>query len=671
MFYLSDNKYDMILNPNNVVLETSNTAGTGTFTLQGAANASVETFFSAFANNQTVGYFIQDIGGNSGQPTGILEVGIGQFITNSTANSLIRSFVLNNSYGVGNTSFVNFPGNSLVFYNQSAYSSYYANAAGGTPGGSNTDIQFNNSGVFGGSNGLQFNSSTNTISIGNSTINSTVNSSAFSLQGTPVLSLDGQYIELRSGNSSTYILVGNSDSEGYMFGNWIVQGALDPYSDATYSLGVPSERWTNFYTVSGSFGNSTANVVANSTQLTLSNSVSSTIVTPEAFSMSQGIYSLSLGAAGAAPSLSLQSNSTSNLTLTTTSISLNVNSTANAVANSSGIYSNGTLLGTGSGFVNKFRNGTMDIWLGGNTGTSNTTSGTNQLTATGWYVIPSGANCTWLQAGGRLLTANSLQVNGASSITDILIKQRIESYISAPLTNQTVTVQAQIFNGNGGTTITPTLTVKHANTTDTWTNSNTDISAVNLQSCANNTWTQVAYTFSANQYSGQGLEITIDMGNSWGGTTQYFKITELDIRATPGATVGLNSSPPVPEMRPIDTELHFCQRYFQTSYGSGVTPGTATYLGIVGGPQNDGTTTGAASMSFETTMRATPSVVYWDGAGNGSKVSYISSSGTTFTDNSTIPNAPFNVSRRGFIINGSNAVAHVNVFLHYQALAEL
>ena len=59
------------------------------------------------------------------------------------------------------------------------------------------------------------------------------------------------------------------------------------------------------------------------------------------------------------------------------------------------------------------------------------------------------------------------------------------------------------------------------------------------------------------------MEIDFDFGNNFGSSSDYIYITELDIRVTPGATASAtNSSPPPPELRPIFTELAFCQRYF-------------------------------------------------------------------------------------------------------------
>ncbi|MEW6437761.1 MAG: hypothetical protein AB1508_11425 [Pseudomonadota bacterium] len=253
------------------------------------------------------------------------------------------------------------------------------------------------------------------------------------------------------------------------------------------------------------------------------------------------------------------------------------------------------------GYLNKFRNGTMDVWQRGTSGTATTTvSPSTQTAADGWYVMPAGGNVPWSQASGRGPTLYSLKVNGGATIGDIAIKQRIESFVAAPLEGQTVTVQAEIYN-NTGATITPALTVKHAGAADAWTSSTTDVNAVSLQPCPNGSWTQVAYTFTASSSSGNGLEITFDFGNNFSLTSSSVQISEADVRSTPGATVGLNNTPPAPELRPISVELPFCQRYFEISTGL---PGYPT--------PNSGSSANTWSPStvwtFAVQMRASPTI---------------------------------------------------------------
>lgn len=93
---------------------------------------------------------------------------------------------------------------------------YWSTASGGsgTPGGSNTQIQFNNSGAFGGDGQFTFDATTDTVSVGNSTVNTIMapantvlggdlrvtSNSAIHLGGTRSLSIF--YIQYNASNNS-------------------------------------------------------------------------------------------------------------------------------------------------------------------------------------------------------------------------------------------------------------------------------------------------------------------------------------------------------------------------------------------------------------------------------------------------------------------------------------
>lgn len=319
-------------------------------------------------------------------------------------------------------------------------------------------------------------------------------------------------------------------------------------------------------------------------------------------------------------------------------------------------------LGGPGGLVNKFRNGTMDIWQRGTSGTVTTPGG---YTADGWIVLPTGASVTWAQAGGRLITKNSLQVTGATSATDVVVKQRIESYIAAAFCSQTVTVQAQVCN-NTGAAITPLLSVKHAGAQDVWTSPVTDVSAVSLPACPTNTWTLVSYAFTASASSYNGLEIDFDFGNNFGSSGNSIKITECDIRVTPGAAVGLNANPPPPELRPIFTELPFCQRYYETTYPNGTAPGTAD----IAPPAISYADTADydSSIMFPVQMRAAPTTVsIWDYGGNSGYGSY--ALGSTWT-NEKFALTFETSSASGFVVEQTTATT-IQIMFHYAASAEL
>jgi hypothetical protein len=321
-------------------------------------------------------------------------------------------------------------------------------------------------------------------------------------------------------------------------------------------------------------------------------------------------------------------------------------------------------IGGAGGMVNKFRNGTMDVWQRGTSSLTATTSGA--YTADGWIVLPTGASVTAAQASGRLLTKNSLQVTGASSVTGVIVKQRIESLIAAAFCSQTVTVQAQVYN-NTGAAITPTLTVKHATAPDTWSGTATDVGAVGLQACANGAWTQVAYTFAASASSYNGLEISFDFGNNFGSGSKTLQITELDIRVTPGAPAGLNGSAPPPELRPVASEFALCQRYLfrwaamvaNETYGSGFVDSTTSTLFVV---------------AFPVVMRAAPTMSF---SASGTFVirqanvgSVIASSGPTLNAVG-ICNATVNLGASGLTVGAALLRDSGSTNSYIQASAEL
>ena len=185
------------------------------------------------------------------------------------------------------------------------------------------------------------------------------------------------------------------------------------------------------------------------------------------------------------------------------------------------------------GYINKFRNGTMDIWQRGASGTVSTSGG---YTADGWIVTPTGAAAFWSNMAGRGPTFSSLQLNGQTSVTDIQMTQTIGGGLAAPLNGQTVTVQAQIYNG-AENAITPTVeTLCPAMITggrrtaryDNWGGSPIiDLATTNLQSCAPFSWTNVATTFPVSSDAQYGYEVIFDFGNNFAAVTQATNTSTL------------------------------------------------------------------------------------------------------------------------------------------------
>jgi hypothetical protein len=128
------------------------------------------------------------------------------------------------------------------------------------------------------------------------------------------------------------------------------------------------------------------------------------------------------------------------------------------------------------------------------------------------------------------------------------------------------------------------------------------------------------------------------------------------------------------DYRDYGRELAMCQRYYGKSYAVETAIGTATTTGLVGLTATvGGATWGAGYIPFKASMRTAPTISYWDGAGNASKISYTSAvSGTySFTNNITPAGAPNVIGTFGFSHPGQSSVANVFNYLHFGADSEL
>lgn len=277
-----------------------------------------------------------------------------------------------------------------------------------------------------------------------------------------------------------------------------------------------------------------------------------------------------------------------------------------------------SVLGQSFGFTNKFYNPSFDVsqrGLSGSTGTA-----VFNYTLDGWAVMASTAALAWsklpgingsTQAGG----GSVLNLQGAGTNSGCIVRQRIEGSIASPLSGKNVTVQFYIQNTSLAS-VTPKLTVKHATLTDNWAGTVTDVSAVNLQTISSATSGIVSYTFTDTGFAQQGLEISLDFGSALNSGTKNIAIGAADIRSTPNVSVGLNSTPPSPEYRPIAVEMPFCLRYYEKSQAYGTLAGTAysggNASGVAGGVSGNNHYT---SINYKAVKRATPVLNLYDHTG--------------------------------------------------------
>jgi hypothetical protein len=261
------------------------------------------------------------------------------------------------------------------------------------------------------------------------------------------------------------------------------------------------------------------------------------------------------------------------------------------------------------GFLNRLRNGTFDVWQRG-AGPISCPVGVFTYTADGWMVASTGAAASVQQSSPSVSghAYNQLGILGVASNTLVQIDQRIESNIAMQLgANVPLTFQIKFYNSTGAT-LTPTFQVWHANTRDNWAGATVDVSSVNLQSCPNSQWTQLAYTFTLPAASLQmGIAVEIDVANVLAGQSIF--LSEADLRATPSLPVGLTAAAqiPPPELRPTAIELAFCQRYYETHNGDLM---SMNLTGCTNQPFYKHTT-------FKATKRAVPTMTFVNAGASG------------------------------------------------------
>jgi hypothetical protein len=175
-----------------------------------------------------------------------------------------------------------------VLYSNGSVAYWAAAPASSSVSGSNTYIQFNNSGTMGSNSRLTFISDQNfgTLSIGNSIVNSTINSTSFSglaanasaVGGNTASDLRG-YSDTQAGAAYTNAMADTLSRNGSYTGNSTFGGTntvfnsnavfagkiisnFIPAADSTYTLGNSSLKWASLYVAGNTIfiGNSSISV---------------------------------------------------------------------------------------------------------------------------------------------------------------------------------------------------------------------------------------------------------------------------------------------------------------------------------------------------------------------------------------------------------------------------
>ena len=187
------------------------------FNDSGSVNGSLSLVFNKTTNTITVANNLTVLGNATINTTGFT-------IGNSSVNVAINASSIAITNSTANIN-LNIPTAAQI-----SAATYYLNAngqwvtvsgGGGTPGGSNTDIQYNNSGSFAGSGGIfTYNYVTSTVTANNLSIvgNATINTTVFTIgnsTGNTTISANGISIDNTSPNTSFQLTVtGNSYLQG-------------------------------------------------------------------------------------------------------------------------------------------------------------------------------------------------------------------------------------------------------------------------------------------------------------------------------------------------------------------------------------------------------------------------------------------------------------------------
>ncbi len=301
--------------------------------------------------------------------------------------------------------------------------------------------------------------------------------------------------------------------------------------------------------------------------------------------------------------------------------------TNNLVLNSDGSVTTGNalIMGSGSFLRNKIINGGMNIDQR-NAGASQTITAAAALayTVDRWYAYCTGANVTGQQVTSTGTTAspsqNAYRFTGAASVTAIGFGQRIEAVNCYDLANTTATLSVLLANS---VLTTVTWTAYYANTANTFgTLASPTVTQIATGTfTVSSTLTQYTTNISIPAAATTGIQILFTVGAQTSGT---WTIGNVQLEAGAAATPF--------ERKTYSEQYAQCQRYYEKSYDDGTALGAAARNGI-SGSYNNGVAASMLTVFFKVSKRAAPTVSYWDGAGNASKIS--SYNGTAWTDNIT------------------------------------
>lgn len=278
-----------------------------------------------------------------------------------TANLFINTFTINTINAVANSTVLGVAANNelTTTWAIKTYVDGKVAGAAGSPGGANTQVQFNDSGTFLGAAGFTFDKTTNniffgnTVSFGNSTVNSVANSIIHTFQ-----------------NATS---IANVSPSGLVVGTSVVNTTAVGAGIGSFTTSANVGANVSLSTVQLFAGNTTANLTANSILVSLSNSTSIANLSPLALTIGSAVVNstvLTIGTGNFSTGANVGANvniSTVRAFIGNTTANLNANSILISLANSTSIANLSPIgLTVGTTVANGTTISVQDITVSGN-----------------------------------------------------------------------------------------------------------------------------------------------------------------------------------------------------------------------------------------------------------------------------------------------------------------
>jgi hypothetical protein len=440
---------------------------------------------------------------------------------------------------------------------------------------------------------------TDTISVGNSTVNTQIVAGNVFLNGSTLVigntaanvTVNNTVIAVGTTTINSTVFSGTSNNTSFVGSI----AAANVVSNAQLSSNLSSYQTTAG--LSGNVATLTANnanfvkanngITSNSSGVFVTQGTGAVVNATGVHVNSSYIATISSNAAAFLTGNSVTTNSTvlsvgSNVTINTSSLLIG-NSTVNTTISNGNISINGNNISPVQSFRNKIINGNFDIWQ---RTTSTSTSGYN---ADRWITNNTGSTFTSSRQSFTLGQTSvpyeptywhrTVVTTSAGASNGVVVRQCMESVRT--LAGQTATLSfwakadasknisvefSQIF-GTGGSP-SSTVTTIGVTTCALTTSFQKFTITVNIPSISGK-------TLGSNNDDYLELRFWLDAGSSFNSRTNSlgqqsgtFDIAQVQLEAGSVATPF--------EMRPMQTELALCQRYYEKSYSQGTNPGTIT-----------------------------------------------------------------------------------------------